>query len=371
MFPFVLLSSSVATLNIILNVYLILLTIVLGAAILTAMSYDQIPLLYYILKGNPRKIIYWKKKIMERFNKKTMSIYSKEYDDLLNKEIGVWSKYSSGEATISEFAELKKTMPYQTYRKGTIEAELEYIKNAGENIDVLELGSADGWLTNEILKLKNVASVTSIDVSIHGNLKQKYNNKTHVFQGDLNKIDKINFGKKYHCIITHGTLHHLVDPKKTIEYCVDNLLADEGILIINDTWVLQSLQLKTNAFLYLLLNRVPHSIIDLDMTQFLNLLFIMIPSVILSKNSAGSVAHSHKSSPFESISSADDYKEAYSREDVDVIYFKNLGALSGLQNSWSKSPKMIKEVIQKMDNFLIDKKIFVGDFHICILKKHL
>lgn len=305
---------------------------------------------------------------MERFNKKTMSVYSKEYDRLLKKEIEVWSDYSKIEDKVSNFIELKNTTPYQTYRKGTIETELAYIKNIGNNIDVLELGSADGWLTNEILNLDNVASVTSIDVSLHDNLKQKYNNKTLALQGDLNKIDKIKFDKKYDCIITHGTLHHLVDPKKTTEYCIDNLLKDGGLLLINDTWVLQSLQLKTNAFLYLLLNRLPHAVLDLNIIQVFKLLFFIIPKTIVNKKFAESFAHSHETSPFESISSADDYKDVYERNDVDVLYFRNLAALAGLQNSWSSSPKIIKIIIQKMDNFLINKKILTGDIHICILK---
>jgi len=306
---------------------------------------------------------------MERFDKKMMSVYSGKYNDLIKKEIEVWSDYSKNEHPVSSFAELKNTTPYQTYRKGTIETELEFIRNIGNNIDVLELGSADGWLTNEILNLENVGTVTSIDVSLHDNLRQKYNNKTLALQGDLNKMDKINFDKKYDCIITHGTLHHLVDPKKTTEYCIDNLLKDGGLFLINDTWILQSLQLKTNAFLYLFLNRLPHAVLDLNIIQIFKLLFFIIPKTIINKKFAESFAHSHETSPFESISSADDYRAVYERSDVEVIYFRNLASLAGFQNSWSSSPKIVKLLIQKLDDFLINKKIITGDIHICILKK--
>lgn len=308
---------------------------------------------------------------MERFNKKTMSIYSQEYDDLLQKEIESWSKYSSGEDKTSSYSQLKETAAYQTYRKGTIEVELDYIKKIGNEADVLELGSADGWLTNEILKLSNVRSVTSIDISLKENLMQKYSDKTFALQGDLNKIDKIHFDKKYHCIITHGTLHHLVDPKKTTEYCLDNLLTDDGIIIINDTWIHQPLQLKANAFFYLFFNRLPHAILDIHIKEACMLLFYKLPKIIFNKHFAASVAHAHETSPFESISSADDYKEIYEREDVEVLYFRNLAALPGLQNSWGSSPKIIKNVMQSLDDFLIAKKIFVGDFHICIFKKKI
>lgn len=310
-------------------------------------------------------------KKMERFNKKTMSVYSDKYDELLKKEIAVWSKYSSGENKTSDFNTLKKTMPYQTYRKDTIETELEYIKKIGDYVDVLELGSADGWLTNEILKLDNVKSVYSIDISLKDNLKEKYNNKTFTLQGDLNKIDKINFDKKFNCIITHGTLHHLVDPKKTIEYCIDNLLAKDGIIIINDTWIHQSTQSKIHAFFYLSINRLGHAVLNLNLREIIKLLLYKIPKTILNKNFANAVSHAHETSPFESISSADDYKELYKRKDVDILYFRNFASLSGLQNSWNKSPIILKNVIQEIDNFLVSKKLLVGNLHICIFKKKI
>jgi len=305
---------------------------------------------------------------MERFCKKTMSVNSETYERLLKKEIEIWSQYSGPEKS-NTFEQRKQTLPYATYRKGTIELELEYIKKSGENISVLELGSADGWLTNEIIKLGNVKDITSIDISIDDNLKEKYNNKSIVLKGDLNKIEEISFENKFDLIITHGTLHHLVDPQKTLKYCIDNLLKKGGIILINDTWILQSLQLKTNAFLYLFLNRLPHSIIKLNLKEFLKILFYKIPLTLFSKKFAGSIAHSHTTSPFESISSADDYKSIYDRKDLKILCFRNFAALPGLQNSWSKSPKLLKNAIQKIDDFLIKKKLFVGDLHICILKK--
>ena len=151
---------------------------------------------------------------MERYDKTKMVVDSKKYDELLKKEIEIWSQYKSSKNDISSCEEMKLTLAYQTYRKGTIELELEYINNTGDNISVLELGSADGWLTNEILKLENVKDVTSIDISLDNDMAKKYNNKSIAVQGDLNKIDLIKFNKKFDCIITHGTLHHLVNPKK-------------------------------------------------------------------------------------------------------------------------------------------------------------
>jgi len=305
---------------------------------------------------------------MKRFDKTKMSIHSQEYNDLLTEEINVWSRYHNSEGDISSFDKLKETHIYQTYRKGTVELELNYIKNLGENISVLELGSADGWLSNEILSLGKIKNITSIDISLEKNIEE-YDKKIITIKGDLNKIDEISFPQNFDCIITHGTLHHLVYPRKVLEYCLDNLLNKDGLLIINDTWILKSLQLKTNALFYLILNRLPHSIIELDIKEFMNLLFIKIPKTAFSKSFAASIAHSHKTSPFESISSADDYKDLYERSDLKILHFQTVAALPGLQNSWMKSPKIIKNIIQKMDSFLIKNKIFPGDLHICVIKK--
>ena len=305
---------------------------------------------------------------MERFDKKTMNVYSKEYDMLLEKEINCWSKYASGDNHVSSFEDVKKTCPYLTYRKGTVEMELGYIKKLGNNISILELGSADGWLTNEILKLENVKDITSIDIALVSN-KEKYNDRALTIQGDLNKIDKIDFNQKYDCIITHGTLHHLVDPKKTLEYCIDNLLNPNGIIIINDSWILNATQLKLDAFFYALFNKTLKLVFTHPRHAIVN--FFSIPKIIMSKEYAAKIIHNHDISPFESISSADDYKDIYSRNDVEVLLFKNLAALGGLQNSWGKSPAIIKNVLQTFDNFLIKKKILTGDIHICIIRKKI
>ncbi|MFA6226880.1 MAG: class I SAM-dependent methyltransferase [Candidatus Paceibacterota bacterium] len=305
---------------------------------------------------------------MERYNKDKMTVNSKEYDDLLKKEIEIWSRYKGSEDG-SGFKERKESAPYQTYRRGTTELMLEYIRKCGNNISVLELGSADGWLTNEIINLSGVKDITSIDISLNDNLEKRYNHKSIVLRGDLNKIDRIKFYQKFDCIITQGTLHHLVDPLNTLRYCIDNLLKEKGVIIINDTWVHQAIQLKTNAFLYSILNRLPHAIFKLNIKELLKILFYRIPCILFSMKFAESVAHSHNTSPFESISSADDYKELYDRKDLEILYFRNFAALPGLQNSWSKSPRIIKDVVQKMDDFLIEKGWFVGDLHICILKK--
>lgn len=299
-----------------------------------------------------------------------MNINSPEYDRLLKKEIEVWSTYasSSDNSTASSFTEIKKTHSYQIYRKGTIELELDYIKKLQGSISVLELGSADGWLSNEIIKLDNVKDITSIDISLEKN-RERYSSKTIALQGDLNKIENIQFNQKYDCIITHGTLHHLVYPKKTLQFCINNLLNEDGLLIINDSWILKSLQLKTNALLYLLLNRLTHSILKLNVKESLYIVFNKAPRILLDKDFAASIAHSHETSPFESVSSADDYKDIYSREDLVQVFFKRYAALPGLQNSWMRSPLFVKRAIQKLDNFLIEKEILSGDFHISIMQK--
>ena len=305
---------------------------------------------------------------MKRFDKKTMTIYSQEYDELLEKEISVWSTYSSGEKKVSSFEELKTTFAYQTYRKGTIELELDHIQKLGSHVSVLELGSADGWLTNEILNLKNVQDVTSIDISLEKN-KEKYSTKSIALRGDLNKIDKIPFDQKYDCIITHGTLHHLVDPRKTLDFCLEHLLAKDGIIIINDSWVLQSLQLKTNAFLYTLCNRLPHALLRLHVQESFKIITTILPRILTSKKYAASIVHAHDTSPFESISSADDYKDIYTRDNVQVLYFKRFAALSGVQSIWTNSPLFIKKIIQYIDDVLVTRNIFSGDAYLCIFKK--
>lgn len=305
---------------------------------------------------------------MERFNKKTMSIYSAEYDRLLQKEIDAWSTYRSSKDEISNFAALKNTHSYLTYRKGTIELELDYIKNLGDNISVLELGSADGWLSNEITALPNVQDVTSIDISLENN-KGRYGAKTFALRGDLNKIDEIKFDQQYDCIITHGTLHHLVDPKKTLEFSINNLLKKNGILIVNDTWILKTAQLRINALFYLSINKLGHAVLSANIKEVLNILFKKIPKVLTNKEYAGRIAHAHDTSPFESVSSADDYRDVYLRKDLQQIHFERRCALPGLQNSWMRSPLFVKQSIQKIDTFLLNKNILPGDMHICILKK--
>ena len=305
---------------------------------------------------------------MKKFNKKTMSIHGEEYDELLQKEIDVWSNYREGEDSVINFHELKKTHAYLTYRKGTVEVELDYIKNCGPDISVLELGSADGWLSNEILDLENVKSVTSIDISLEKN-REKYNEKSYAIRGDLNKIEKIEFHEQYDCIITHGTLHHLVDPRKTLLFCINSLLKKNGLIIINDTWTLRWPQLSVNAFFYAFFNQLPHAILRLDIQEIGKLLFYKLPRIIIDKHYAASIAHAHHVSPFESISSADDYKDLYKRDDMKILHFENLAALPGLQNSWMSSPVFVKKIIQTLDTFLLKTKILSGDYHVCVLKK--
>lgn len=305
---------------------------------------------------------------MERYNKKIMSVYSPEYDRLIQMEIDAWSTYKSSEDEVSNFAALKNTHSYLTYRKGTIELELEHISSIGNDISVLELGSADGWLSNEIINLPNVKDITSIDISLENN-KNRYSKKAFALRGDLNKMEEITFDQKYDCIITHGTLHHLVDPRKTLTFCLDNLLNKGGLLIVNDTWILKTAQLRINAFFYLSINKLGHAVFSGDIKEIGNLLFKKIPKVLTNRDYASRIAHAHDTSPFESVSSADDYRDLYERSDLQRLHFERRCALPGLQNSWMKSPRFIKAIIQAMDTFLIKTYILPGDMHICILKK--
>lgn len=306
---------------------------------------------------------------MERFNKKTMRVHSPEYDQLIQKEIEAWSTYKSSEDAVSNFAALKHTHSYLTYRKGTIEMELDYISKAGKDISVLELGSADGWLTNEIMALSNVKSVTSIDISLENN-RARYSEKAKAVRGDLNKIDEIEFTEMYDCIITHGTLHHLVEPRKTLSFCIDNLLKRGGIVIVNDTWILKPLQLKLNAFFYLSINRLGHAVLKGNISEAAKILFYKVPKVLFNYAYAGRIAHAHDTSPFESISSADDYRDIYTRKDLQILHFETRAALPGLQNSWMKSPRFVKRIIQGLDTFLLATKILPGDLHICVMRKN-
>ncbi len=308
---------------------------------------------------------------MERFDKKTMNIDSPEYESLLKKEIQTWSTYSSSKEAKSSCKEYGQSLANQTYRKGTIEKELSFIKNAGADIDVLELGSADGWLSNEISVLKNVKTVTAIDVSLTDCLSKKYDDKINVIQGDLNKISNIVYlkNRQFDCVITHGTLHHLVNPYQTLSYAINNLLKPGGIIIINDTWTLQPLQLKINALSYVLINRLINAIIKFNGKEVINILFYKAPKIVFNSSFAESIAHNHNASPFESISSANDYRQIYSEKNLRIIYFRNFAALPGLQNSWFGAPMIIHKIIQKIDELLINIKLLVGDLHICILKK--
>ena len=285
---------------------------------------------------------------------------------------------SNTEDNKSTLENIKLLMAYKTYRKGIVEKELEFISNLGRDIEVLEMGSSDGWLSNEILKLENVKSITSLDISLNDENIHRYSDRSFAVKGDLNKIDRINIlnDNKFNVIITHGTLHHLVDPFFTLNYSVNHLLKEDGVLIINDTWINQPLQIKTNAFIYIASKIVP-PLKRLNIKASLNFLLHKLPRVLFSYKYACSIAHVWNSSPFESISSANDYRRLYTNQNLELLFFKRFGALAAYQNSWEGYPKVLKDFfenigvkhIDKLDSWLIKRNIFEGDCHVAILKK--
>jgi len=315
-----------------------------------------------------------------RFDKKQTMVNSPEYRRLLALEIKAWGV--ANPQNNGGWAQMQKTIAYRTYRRGTIEKQLDLIRQQGENLDLLELGSADGWFSNEILALSNVRSMTSIDVALTQNTSTTYNSKVKLVKGDLNLMEEIQGlkGQKFDCILTRGTLHHLVDPHATVDYAINQLLKKDGILVIEDSWVRQSLQFKTNAFLYLALYVLPHSIFDFlrgiitkrgheslsDTRRHIRDLIL----VLFSSGHAEAITHNHSFSPFESISSADDYKQIYEGQNIAVRYFRNFAALPAWHHTYFGRIKFLGEyVIQPIDDLLIRSRLFVGDLHMCILQK--
>jgi 2-polyprenyl-3-methyl-5-hydroxy-6-metoxy-1,4-benzoquinol methylase len=304
----------------------------------------------------------------ERFKKGVTAIGSPEYDRLLKLEMAAWSNVNPQNE--DGWAALQKTIGYRTYRSGIIETELAHIEQLGGQVHVLELGSADGWFSNEILRLPNVVDITSIDIALEREVVGAYNKKIHTVQGDLNQMEKIAAlkGKRFNCVITRGTLHHLVDPAATLAYVADHLLAPEGILIIEDTWVRQAAQLRTNAAIYSLLYKIPHALRDGWKTVLAECK--NFGRILTSTPVAEALVHNHDFSPFESISSADDYHEFYKRKDLTTAYFKNFAALPSWHYTYPGRLTIFGVyVIQPIDTFLIVTGLLVGDLHLCILKK--
>ncbi len=330
-----------------------------------------------------------------RFNKKEHSIHSSLYKELIEKEISYWSNAGEyhQEASGTGWDNIKNDISYRTYDKGTFEKELSYIRSAGKGIHVLELGSSDGWLTTEIAKLSNVQTVTAIDISLTKKLKKHYlrqDRKNILVQGDLNHFRSIAIPKKkrYDVIITHGTLHHLVDPKGTILYFIKEHLKTNGLFIIKDKWVLQGLQYRTNAVCFHFsesiksLFRGLYKLITLDLKNFgvqlflsiKNLLFIF-PSLLSTHFAMNN--NNRAFSPFESISSAEDYKDIYAdRSLVTVVLFKNYAALPLVYLLFPKATWefpgfkwLLFTLIPGLDRALIKSRLYAGCQHLCILKK--
>ena len=314
---------------------------------------------------------------MERYIKWKHTIYSSEYDALLQKEIAVWWVGGNSDMT---YEEIQKSIPYRTYRRWIIETELSIIRKMDKKeLRVLELWSSNGWLSIEVLKCENVQQITSIDISLGQDLMMQEKNEKKIIslKGDLNKIDKIDFGgEKFDIILTHGTLHHLVDPLFVLNYATDSLLHTWGLIIINDSYKLSSPQLKINALIAILCIRLPKYMIELNPIDFFRN-FIKIPGVILSKNHAAAFAHNHEASPFESISSFEDYEAFYARKDLKLELFQRFAAIPAL--FWAidhypfKNTKFVQKMLaglNRLDTFLIRKDLLTGDAHLTIIRKY-
>lgn len=314
-----------------------------------------------------------------RFNKATMRVGSAEYDRLLAEEIKKWSVDQTQNKGGWEGVRTNQ-IQFRTYRSGTIETQIEAIEKQGTELRILELGGSDGWFSNEILRLPEVASVTTIDAALRSQIAQTYDSRVQTIAGDLNKIDKIAFPKNnatFNCIITRGTLHHLVNPKETLEYAIDHLLITGGIVIIDDTWTPSVLQLKLNAFGFILLGRLPQSLVDWGKKRiaFVEMLGCLAASlghlmtIPLSRQKASRFAHNEDFSPFEGISDASNYKSIYQKKDTELVYFKNFAALPALYHTYPARCKIVERLLFATDKLLIKGRLMSGDSHIAILRK--
>lgn len=314
---------------------------------------------------------------MERFIKWRYSIQSKEYDVLLKKEIETWWETSNWETTYNE---AKKTIPYKTYRFGIIDEEFQYIGELKkQNLKILELWWSNGWLSNELAKIDNVNDITCIDISLNEEIAvKKIENKTLILlKGDLNKMGSIKFDTDgYDIIITHGTLHHIVDPQALLTFSMNNLLKKWGLFIINDTYKLNRLQLKTNALIVVIFIKIPKFLVEIKLLDLIKS-FLYIPCVIFNKNFAASIAHNHAASPFESISSYEDYEDIYKRKDLKILVFRRFAAIPAIFGAIDHYPfkelNLIKNIItllNRLDKFLIRKNLFSWDAHLTIFKKY-
>ena len=198
-----------------------------------------------------------------------------------------------------------------------------------------------------------------------------------LIKGDLNKIEDILFDiDGYDVILIHGTLHYLVDPKHMLEFSINTLLVNDEILIINDSYILSSLQLKTNALIVLIFIKIPKFIVELRLKELL-LSIIKIPVVIFHKGSAAAVAHNHDASPFESISSYEDYAPVYTLKNIKLLAFRRFAAIPAIFGAIDhypfKNTRFIQKIIQYLwwlDSYLIRKNIFSWDAHLTIFQKY-
>jgi len=309
---------------------------------------------------------------MKRYNK-NIPIGSKEYKDLLDLEIRSWSQPEG----LVTYEKMMKGQTFQTYNKGIVPIQLEFIEGLGDNISVLELGSSCKWLSNKILSLPNVKEVYDIDIINKESTVPMVSGKRKIsLPGDLNQIDKIPFDKKFNCIITNGTLHHLVDPGKTLEFCSEHLLTDKGIIMINDIYVQDPITIRINAWIYNKLILMPIGICKTFKIHKMDEWFAKRPhwknyslkeniiddfKILWDINKTKEIAYAYWTSPFESISSYEDYKEWIDNK-MNPIFFKELGSLGIYQQSYDKYPKMIKELLNKIGKYIIDP------LDICLIK---
>ncbi len=173
--------------------------------------------------------------------------------------------------------------------------------------------------------------------------------------------------------MTRGTLHHLVDPLKTITFAFEKLLRPNGVLIVDDNWIRQPRQFIVDAFLYTLLQNIPQSLFYFflgknNFSKFLKELGMLF--VIPFKwEAAEAIVNNHKFSPFEAISSADDYRSFYTRHDINLLYFKRLGAFSTWHFTYLGRLRKLGRLVDSIDKWCVERSLFAGNIHIAVMTK--
>lgn len=140
---------------------------------------------------------------------------------------------------------------------------LNAIRNAGEDLSVLDVGAAPYQLTNRILGLDNVYQVTALTLEREGagTRKRLENGSVSVFTGNVEEAWPV--GGKYDVIVMGAIIEHLFEPAFALHQA--RMCVSRGARLILSTP--NGLSLKTRVETALGLD-TPHDGFDIHATRY-------------------------------------------------------------------------------------------------------